>query len=114
MNDAPIEGRKYEVRTDENGSTTIRILVREGDNLAWYWLEERDKLPEKFVSIFPTSPLRKPDDIDRGIEHLLTVGGPHVYPMARNRETMLHKDVHGLIGKGVIWDKTQHKTWPDF
>lgn len=63
MTDAPIEGRKYEVVTDENGSTTIRVQVREGDNLAWYWLEERDINDEWFNSV--------PDDP----EEPLTVGG---------------------------------------
>ena len=63
MTDAPIEGRKYEVVTDENGSTTIRIQVREGNDLNWYWLEERDINDEWFNSV--------PDDP----EEPLVIGG---------------------------------------
>lgn len=63
MTGEAIEGRKYEVLTDESGSTTIRVQVREGDKLNWYWLEERDINDEWFNSV--------PDDP----EEPLVIGG---------------------------------------
>ncbi len=76
MTEAPIEGRKYDVVTDENGATTIRVLVREGENLNWYWLEERDINDAWFNSV--------PDDP----EEPLTVGG---------RAVLLEPEAHAAL-----------------
>ena len=61
----------------------------------------------RFVGLFPTSPLRKPDDIDRVIERSNVTGQHKVALMHRRRETELFKDIAGLVGKMVLFDKEQ-------
>ena len=76
-------------------------------------LEELGQLPEVMITLFPTSPLRKPGDIDKAVRQFRMVGGPHVYPCARNRETILMQDVMNLIAKGVIADKSYKYLTPN-
>lgn len=68
-------------------------------------LEERAKLPDRFMSVLPTSPLRKPDTFDEMIRHHDRTGW-HVHAQARLREVLVFKDVAGVIAKGIMWDKS--------
>ena len=68
-------------------------------------IRQREYQMDRMVMMFPTSPLRLPGDIDAVVEkHMVT--GWHVYPVARQRETLLLRDVGGIIAKAAIWDKT--------
>jgi len=67
-------------------------------------IREADEWPDAMVCLLPTSPLRLPGDIDRAIEHWCDVGW-HVQTVARNRETVVMKDVKGIIAKTIMWDK---------
>ena len=68
-------------------------------------IEERGDWPDVMLSVFPTSPLRFPDDIDKGLAHFEVVGGPHVIPVAPMRETFLYKNSCDITAKGWIRDK---------
>jgi len=83
---------------DANQVSAIRVFIHAIDTIA-----ERGYEIDTMVGMLPTSPLRKPDDIDRGIVHHEQCGW-HVIPMARNRETVLFKDHGGLIAKGELLD----------
>jgi len=68
-------------------------------------IEARGYDMDVLVSAFPTSPLRYPGDIDRGIDHFHLTGAYHVWPAYRPREMVIYKDVLGMIAKLVLFDK---------
>ncbi len=68
-------------------------------------LDDWGRLPDRFVSLFPTSPLRLPDDVDKGLAHHFLTGAVHVWPVHKNRETVLYRDVHGIVARLHILDK---------
>ena len=69
-------------------------------------IAERDYDMPVFVSILPTVPLCKPDDIDKGIEHFHRVGSEHVWPAVKRRETTIYKNILDMKAKLLIWDKS--------
>ena len=86
---------------DANQASAIRVFIHAIDTIA-----ERGYEMDTMVGMLPTSPLRKPGDIDRGIVKR-EESGWHVMPMARNRETVLYKDCAGIFAKLHILDKGQ-------
>jgi len=68
-------------------------------------IEERGFEAERIVCLLPTSPLRYPEDIDKGIaKHEQT--GFHLSAMARRRETFLFRDIHGMVARQHTFDKS--------
>jgi CMP-N-acetylneuraminic acid synthetase len=57
------------------------------------------------VQLFPTSPCRLPDDIDRGIRMRHELGVHRVLQMARRRETFLYRGVHPNVVRFTLGDK---------
>jgi len=67
-------------------------------------IEARRYDMDRMVCMFPTSPLRYPNDLDRGVAHHNRTGW-HVSPMAINREVMLYKNLAGVFAELMVWDK---------
>ena len=56
------------------------------------------------AQLFPTSPQRKPDDIDRAVRHWNVTGG-HVIAAAKRRETFICENIKDTICRSVLGDK---------
>lgn len=56
------------------------------------------------VTMFPTSPIRFPYDMDNAIAHHRRTRG-NLAGMVRNRETFIYRDIMGLECRAVITDK---------
>lgn len=85
---------------DADRVSAARVFIHAIDTIA-----ERGYDMDRFIGMFPTAPLRLPDDLDRALEaHNQT--GWHTIAMARNRETILFKDHGGLIAKRAILDNS--------
>lgn len=67
-------------------------------------LEEKHGMDYGLVQLLPTSPLRFPDDIDRGVAHWEECGG-HVIAAHTRRETFIHRKVKDTISRAVLQDK---------
>ena len=67
-------------------------------------LEEDIGLDWTMVTLLPTSPMRKPDDIDRGVKHWHNTGG-QVCAFHRNRETFIYRDKGGVVAEAILTDK---------
>lgn len=65
---------------------------------------EKHVSPDQLVQVLPTSPLRKPEDFDRGIALSRKLGGS-VVGMCRRRETFVFEEVHPRIARARIMDK---------
>jgi len=85
---------------DANEVSANRVFVHAIGEIA-----DRGYDMSHFLSMFPTSPLRKPEDVDAIIEHQNTTGFSRIAVGYLPRETVIWRNVAGLIAKMVIFDK---------
>jgi CMP-N-acetylneuraminic acid synthetase len=74
-------------------------------------LEEKHGMDYCMVQLLPTSPQRKPDDIDRGVEHWRKTGG-HVIGAVPRRETFIYRKVKNTVARAVLQDKAYNYLEP--
>jgi len=80
-----------------------------GGNRAFMWgnagMEAMGIDVDILVQMLPTSPLRLPEDLDRGIE-AYRERQFHVKPLYRRRETFLWRDQYGICARWHLRDKS--------
>jgi hypothetical protein len=84
---------------DANEAAANRPLLHAVGELEPEW-----GLNYAMVTLLPTSPQRKPDDIDRGVRHWFDTGG-QVSGLHRKRETFIYRDKMGVVAQAIITDK---------
>jgi CMP-N-acetylneuraminic acid synthetase len=58
------------------------------------------------IQLLPTTPLRKPGNIDTVTRFFWKIGADIVSPMAAQRETVLYRKTHEYSARLEVWDKT--------
>jgi len=64
------------------------------------------------VTILPTSPLKRPQDMDLGIKLAHDYGLQEVIPISKRRETMIYRVTHPFTARTVFLDKGYHFAGP--